>query len=384
MTNNLLLESISRFRYHFGSDPTAAAYAPGRVEILGNHTDYNGGYVMAAAIDKGTVIVGNSAENSDIHLFASDLNRSAQYSAKGFVRDSRNSWSNYVLGVVEQLQKRENPVDGFRASIKSDVPIGAGLSSSAAMEVATALLLKQLYPYDLDKMSIAQLCQRAENEFVGVSSGLLDPFSSVFGEPYHLLFLDCVTHEHEQIPLPRHDLSLVICDSLAKHSLVGGDYNTRRAECMAAAAFFHKSLLRDVSVEEFDALKSELLDNERKRAQHILDENARVLAARVALKTGDADALGRLMTASHMSSRTLFENSTPELDFLVNTANALPGCLGSRLTGGGWGGATVNLVENVHVDEFKTKLAETYRTHTGKLPPIFVSAISDGAHVLPV
>jgi len=372
--SELLTNTVKHYTDHFGQQPQAAAYAPGRVEILGNHTDYNGGYVMSAAIDKGTVLVGSALADGNISLFAADLKSTADYKAGDFQRDAKRGWANYILGVVQQLQASGRTIGGFEATVHSIIPLGAGLSSSAALEVATALLLKQLYPYELDRMEIALLCQRAENQFVGVNSGLLDQFSSVFGAPDNLLFLDCVTRENEQLGLPRHDLSLVICDSLAKHSLVGGDYNTRRSECMAAAAHFGKELLRDVTLEEFNARKHELPENQRKRAQHVIEENGRVLEARAGLKAGNAELLGELMTRSHNSSRYLFENSTPELDFLVDTAQTLPGCLGCRLTGGGWGGATVNLVEQQHVAEFSAALAEKF--------PVFVSAISDGAHTL--
>ena len=382
--SDLLEFAAAKYEEQFGKSPEAAAYAPGRVEILGNHTDYNGGYVMAAAIDKGTVLVGGQLGDGEISLHAIDLNRSASFNYSSFTRDSRNSWANYVLGVVQQLKNADIEGGGFTAAISSRIPMGAGLSSSAAMEVATTFLLKQLYPFDLERMEIAKLCQRAENQFVGVSSGLLDQFSSTFGAPDNLLFLDCVTFEHEQLALPRTDLSLVICNSESSHSLTGGDYNTRYGECMAAAAFFGKKLLRDVTIEEFNAKKAELPENQSKRAQHIIEENGRVLEARAALKAGDSALLGQLMTRSHMSSRYLFENSTQELDFLVDTAIELPGCLGSRLTGGGWGGATVSLVENEHVDSFTLSLVEAYTAHAGKVPRVFVSAISDGAHILPI
>ena len=183
---DLLSSAIDSFTDRFVGQPAFAAYAPGRVEILGNHTDYNGGYVMSAAIDRGTILVGTPSDDDTIRLFAADLNRFAEYDSANFEREARNGWANYVLGVVQQLQKAGVDVRGFSAAVHSIIPMGAGLSSSAAMEVATAFLLKQAYPYTMDKMDIALLCQRAENQFVGVSSGLLDQFSSVFGAPDHL------------------------------------------------------------------------------------------------------------------------------------------------------------------------------------------------------
>jgi galactokinase len=378
--NELLGSALENFQQHFGRPPDAAAYAPGRVEMLGNHCDYNGGYVMAAAIDRGTIVTGTIEDSEAISLLALDFNRTAHFVSSSFVKETNNTWANYILGVVDQLHRAGVPVEGFKAVVTSTIPMGAGLSSSAAMEVATALLLKQLYPYEMDLMDVAKLCQRAENQFVGVNSGLLDQFSSAFGAPDNLLFLDCFTFEHEQLPLPRPGLCLVVCDSMASHSLVGGDYNTRRAECMEAAAHFGKDLLRHVSLEEFNARKDELPENQRKRAQHVLDECQRCLEARRALKEGNAERFGQLMYESHRSSRYLFENSTPELDFLVDTASTLPGCLGSRLTGGGWGGATVNLVEKSHADRFIEALSSAYKNYCGQIPTVFVSAISNGAH----
>jgi galactokinase len=326
--------------------------------------------VMSAAIDKGTIVAGSRTDDNVIKLYAADIHKSVRIAAGEIRRNVDETWSNYVLGVALQIQQLGIAVSGFNAAIHSNVPLGAGLSSSASLGVSAAFFLKQIYPFELDKMDIALLVQRSENQFVGVSSGLLDQFSSVFGSPDHLLFLDCLTKEHERLKLSRHDLSLVICDSLAKHSLLGGDYNTRRAECMAAAAHFGKELLRDVTIDDFETRKHELPDNQRKRAQHVIDENARVLQ--------------ELMIKSHYSSRYLFENSTPELDFLVDIAKDLPGCLGCRLTGGGWGGATINLVEDQYVKLFSEALSDKYKQFSGKDAPVFVSAISDGAHEVAV
>ena len=246
--SNTVDSAVQAYQEQFGSRPTAAALAPGRVEIMGNHTDYNGGYVLPAALDRGTAVVGEATGDDTITLFAADFGRRAVFSANDIKRDPQNSWASYVLGVVQQLQMHGVPMGGFRAVLRSDVPAGAGLSSSAALEVATAFFLQQLFPYDMDPMEIARLCQRAENQFVGVNCGILDQFSSVFGRADGLLFLDCLTLEHDSVQMGRDDIAIVICDSAVKHALTGGDYNTRRAECMAAAAHFGKPLLREVDV----------------------------------------------------------------------------------------------------------------------------------------
>ena len=380
--NKLVESAVAAYTRQFGAAPTTAAMAPGRVEIMGNHTDYNGGFVLPAALDKATVVAGSAADGDTITLYAADFRRTAKFKLSELKRDPQNSWASYVLGVVDQLQRQGVPLGGFSAVIHSDVPGGAGLSSSAALEVATAFFLKQLFPYEATPMEIAQLCQRAENDFVGVPCGILDQFSSVFGIEGGLLFLDCLTLEHSAVKMGRADIALVICDSNVKHAHAGGDYTTRRAECMAAAAFFGKPLLRDVSWEEFEARKSELPENQRKRAEHVLTEDQRVLSMRDAAQRGDTDAMGRLMAEGQASCRDLFENTSPEIDLLADMAAQLPGCIGAKMTGGGWGGCTINLVYTDAVDEFCRTLAADYKERTGTVASVYACRAAQGAHAV--
>ncbi len=380
----LVADTAAAYKWRFGAAPTTAAFAPGRVEIMGNHTDYNGGFVLPAALDKGTVVAGEATGDDTISLHAADFRRDASFSATDIVKDPQNSWANYMLGVVKQLQSEGVPVRGFRAVIHSDVPGGAGLSSSAALEVATALFLQQLFPFDRDPMQIARLCQKAENEFVGVPCGILDQFSSVFGVRDGLLFLDCLTLEHSTVKMGRDDIAIVICDSGVKHAHAGGDYPTRRAECMAAAAHFGKPLLRDVTWEEFVAGEGELPENQRKRARHVLLEDKRVLAMREAVGRGDTARMGELLAEGHASCRDLFQNSAPEIDFLVATADTLPGCIGAKMTGGGWGGCTINLVYTDAVPEFNRALAARYQVKTGREAHIYACRAAAGARAVKV
>ncbi len=380
----LVDNAVAAYTRRFGQAPQAAAFAPGRVEIMGNHTDYNGGFVLPAALDKGTVVAGSLTGDDTITLNAADFRREASFSAKELQADPQNSWASYVLGVVQQLQRDGVNVLGFNAIIHSDVPGGAGLSSSAALEVATALFLQQLFPYDRDPMQIARLCQRAENEFVGVQCGILDQFSSVFGVQDGLLFLDCLTLEHSMVKMGRDDIAVVICDSAVKHALTGGDYNTRRAECMAAAAHFGKPLLREVTWEEFTARVNELPENQRKRARHVLTEDRRVLAMREAAQKGDTVQMGQLLAEGHASCRDLFENSTPEIDLLVAEAVTLPGCIGAKMTGGGWGGCTVNLVFADAVAEFGRELTARYKVKTGHDAHVYACRAAQGARAVKV
>lgn len=377
--------SLQAYRDHFGADAAYAAVAPGRVELMGNHTDYNGGYVLPAALDKATAVVGSPSADGKIRLFALDLNETLEVDipASGEMPKSK-SWADYVVGVVDQLRKIGVEVGGFNAVIHSDVPTGAGLSSSAALEVSTAFFLRQLHPFEMAPMELALMCQRVENQFVGVNSGILDQFSSTFGKRDSLLFLDCLTLDHDTVKMGRDDIAIVICDSRVKHALTGGDYNTRRAECMAAAAHFGKNLLREVDWDEFVAREFELPEEQCKRARHILTENQRVLDMRDAVAAANVDAISRLLAAAHASNRDLFENSTEEQDFLVEAADSVEGCLGGKLTGGGWGGCTVNFVYEAAVDDFCREVAARYRAKFGVDASIYPCKASDGARVVAV
>lgn len=383
-----MLETIAAataaYKNRFHQAPKVGAVAPGRIEVLGNHTDYNGGLVLAAAIDRVAVVVGESLDGGEIIIHAPDIDDEATCSAYELSPNRKHSWANYVIGVADELRRAHATVGGFQAVVHSEVPVGSGLSSSAALEVASALFLLQMYPTDLDPMELARLCQRAENNFVGVNSGLLDQFSSVFGAKGSFLFLDCYSLEHRTVPLADDRVVLIVCDSMDVHSLTSGHYNERRRECEAAAEHFGRKLLREVTDGEYEAGRMDLPENVRKRADHVMAENHRVTAGITCAERGDLAGLGRAMLESHRSSRDLFENSTPALDFLVETAAAIPGCYGARLTGGGWGGATVNLVDAAHSDAFRAELAAQFERKYSRVTQTFVCAIADGARMVTV
>lgn len=349
----------------------ASGYAPGRVELLGNHTDYNQGVVLAAAIDRGLTVTGTRRSDGVISI-ASELSNSSVEVPPGdrSPRPSR-SWANYPLGVVQQFELAGHRIGGFDAIVSGDVPAGAGLSSSAAFEVATAGFLMALHGIRLEPMAIAKLCQRAENEFVGVRSGLLDQATSVFGRANHVVHLDFQSGEIRTIPFPA-DVSLLIANSGTQHQLSQSEYNTRREECAAAAMALGVSSLREVSSAQLETARRTLDPILFRRAAHIAGENERVAQALDALEHHDAARLGSLMNASHESSRVNFENSTPALDRLVQVARTLPGVLGSRLTGGGFGGGTVILVET----EAAAATAQEMARHS---PLAFVCRTADGA-----
>lgn len=358
MNESLLHEGAQRFRERFGQQPKVAAIAPGRVEILGNHTDYNGGGVLTVAIDRYVAMFGARGDENTVALFSEALQVETGFTLDGIEPDAEHRWADYIKGVLVELRRLGVEVGGFNAYIGGDLPIGAGVSSSAALELAAALLIQGLYPYEMDNMEMARLCQRAENHFVGMPCGLLDQFSSLFGQKNAALFLDCRTLEHRAYSLGDDAPLIALCDSGVKHRLVEGEYRSRRQQCESAARKLGERLGREidtlcqVSSQELDAHQGALDEVEEKRARHVILEHERVLNGAEALKRDDLALLGEMMFESHASSRDLFENSCPELDALVEIAREAPGCVGAKLTGGGFGGATVNLVVRDQADAF--------------------------------
>jgi len=346
--------------------------------LLGNHTDYNQGVVLAAAIDRGLTVAGSSRDDEQIVFTSTALERRVEAPLRAITRLTEDAWANYPLGVAREMMVEGFSLRGFNAEISGDLPAGGGLSSSAAFEVATALFLAKLHQLDIPPLVLAKLCHRAENNFVGVQSGLLDQATSVFGRADQVVYLDCRSEEVSTIPLP-HDISLIIADSGRTHSLVAGEYNARRAECAAAAERLGVSSLRDVSWAEVKRFRGPLPPILRSRALHIAGENERVLQAVEGLRAGDAAKIGMLMNASHESSRINFENSTPGLDLLVQFATKIPGVLGARLTGGGFGGSTVTMVRSAAAPAVINRLTQAYRERTGIDPLPFATKAAAGA-----
>jgi galactokinase len=353
------------------------AYAPGRVELLGNHTDYNDGVVLSAAIDRGVTMDGELSGNSILLLQSDGPQVRHDLDYRWPEPLTTNKWANYPLGVVRMLLEEGYEVPGFSAQITSTLPTGAGLSSSAALEVATCLLIEKLADYSLEPMARAKLCRRAENEFVGVNCGLLDQASSVFGEENAAIYLDCRAESVSTVPFPT-GLALLITDSGVKHQLTGGEYNERREQCFEAARILGVQALRDATTEQL--LAADMPELTRRRALHVTGEIERVLAGVEFLRAGDGAAFGRLMFESHESSRTNFENSTEELDVLVEIARSIPGIYGSRLTGGGFGGATVSLIDPAQAEAIISALTSQYKRRTGIDCPTYLTALAAGAN----
>lgn len=348
-------------------------FAPGRAELLGNHTDYNEGFVLAIAVDRGTTIQGQARSDRTIHLHTHELGKTEIVALDGLASEKVAPWSRYVLGVVDQFRHNDLPVEGFEAKISSNLPLGAGLSSSASIENATLLFLSQAFGARLQPMQMAHLSQMAEHDFVGVRCGLLDQIASLMSHAGHATFIDCRTFKVRHVPLP-DKTSLIIANSGVKHALVAGEYNQRRSDCEAAAHALGVKALRDATSAMLESQRSHLADRIYHRALHIVGENERVLEASEVLQRGDVARFGELMFASHESSRVNFENSCPELDLLVETARRTPGIYGARLSGGGFGGSTINLVEAGREDE-------VVRALTAALPDVqcIVTKAANGA-----
>jgi len=354
------------------------AFAPGRVEWLGNHTDYNQGFVLSAALSSGINIEGKSRDDSLVVLHSDQFEGEYRVAIKDIAPIPEKHWANYVIGVVAEFLTADYDISGFDATIHGDVPIGAGLASSAALEVATAFFLKKLNNLVIDDLSLAKMAQSAEHNFAGVRCGLLDQISSIFSKEGKATFIDFRSLEVKNILVPE-GYSLIIVNSGVKHALVAGEYNERRQSCENAAKKLDKSFLRDVDSKELNGKRDLLTEIEYKRAKHIVGENERVLAAIDALEKSDIGAVGRLMFESHESSKKNFENSCSELDFLVDAASDIDGCVGARLSGGGFGGATINLVESKLADSFINSIKKEYKNKYGKEPVVIVTVPSGGA-----
>ena len=384
---NLLEDVRAQFRAVFHAEPLAVAHAPGRVNLLGEHVDYNGGWVLPAAIDRATYVAFGPASGDKVTLHALDLDESERL-ALGSLEAKRatlKSWALYPAGVAWALRGHGLAVKGMRAVFTSDVPRGAGLSSSASVEVAFATAWQTLGGWNLDPMDKARLCQKAENQYVGVNCGIMDQFAAACGQAEHVLLLDCRTLEWERVALPP-GLAVIVADTGVRRELGKSEYNIRRAQCEEAVTVLSGPLpgirqLRDVSVDDFNhhcRLLSPLVE---RRARHVVEENARTQAAVGLLRAGRAAEFGQLMNACHASLRDLYEVSCPELNALAEAAQTIEGCYGARLTGAGFGGCTVNLVAAPATGHFTRELAQRYHQATGRQAEIYVCRAADGAGV---
>ncbi len=375
---------ITRFRAVFARDPDFIARAPGRIEFIGNHTDYNGGPVLGAAIDR-SVWVGLSLRSDGKRRFASDSKKGVLELESGAPLEritGQNSWVNYPLGVLAAMRDSSLPIPGgFDYMAVSNVPMGAGLSSSAAIELSSGLVFLKATGTELGREALVKLGRKAENEFVGVPCGILDQGVSGFGKKDHLVYIDCRGPRFDTVPLPAGS-NFWIFNTHTKHALIDGLYAARHQECMEAAKVIGVGLLVDATPAMLAGAEQKLSRTTFKRARHVIDEIARVAAAVSALEKGDLAAVGKLLLASHRSSRTWFENSCPELDFLVDNLESEPGVYGARLTGGGFGGAAMALTTDAFGDEAGQRVSDAYLAKFGSRPEIIHARTGDGASLI--
>jgi galactokinase len=393
-------EVKSFFQSTFGAPPVHVVRAPGRLELLGNHTDYNGGLVMSLAVNKYVYIAASPRKDAQIELASTSFPQRDKFFVDRIEKNPATPWANYTKGVLLKLRARGVNFSGFSAVIHGTIPFGAGLSSSAALEMATALIIRELFPFTLsehgvdappqrqngvltpltpaEKLRLAKVGQAAESEVVGVRCGLLDQISSMFGKEGQVIQTDFLTNSVQHDPMPA-GVAVIVADSAVKHDLSAGEYNELRAYCEAAARKLGVQFLRFVDLGTLEASREKLTLREYQCAMHIVGENHRVTYGERALREGDIYQFGQYLLQSHASSRENFKNSTAELDTLVDIAQRLPGCYGSRLTGGGFGGATINLVQHDAAEEFKRKLAQEYFKRANVRTEPWIARVVDGA-----
>ncbi len=371
-----------RFEQEFSSTARVSVRAPGRVNLLGEHTDYNDGFVFPAAIDREIQVLAAPRDDRQVHACSADFAQKSTFDLSDFGSDSGATWSNYLRGVVSEYRKRGFEVPGMNLLISGNVPIGAGLSSSAALEVAVAEAVRVLGGFEIEKTEMALLCQAAEREFVGVQCGIMDQFISTLAQKGTALFLDCRDLSFSLVPI-RFDAKIVVCDSRVQRTLGASEYNKRRAACEETVSLLQPRLggikaLRDVRLDQLEENRSLLSEHHYRAAHHVISENERVLRGVELLKTNHIGSFGDLLYQSHESLKNDYQVSCRELDLLVDLARAQTGILGARMTGAGFGGCTVNLVRTEEVERFQKEVSRGYEQKTGREPIIYTCVPSQG------
>ncbi len=368
------------FFAHFGELPRWIVRAPGRVNLLGEHTDYNDGFVLPMAIDRAIWIALRPREDRIVAVHSIDYGDMASFALDN-LRYQESGWVEYLKGTAWSLEEAGHRLRGWEGVLVGDVPRGAGLSSSAALEMVTARAFAALEDFAWDASAMAKLGQRAENQWVGVNCGIMDQLISAAGHADHALLIDCRSLAAESVPLPP-GVVVTILDTSTRRGLVDSAYNERRAQCEAAARHFGVKALRDVSVEQFERAAEGLEETTRRRAKHVVSENARTLEAAAAMRAGDAAQLGLLMNQSHESLRDLYEVSSDALNAMVESAQAQPACYGARMTGAGFGGCAMALVNAEYVESFVRETELAYSRRTGHTPAVYVCHATNGAEVV--
>ena len=369
----------------FGHAPRWVVAAPGRVNLIGEHTDYNEGFVLPMAIDRHIVIAADSNTSREVTLHSETTGETASFGVHPKVERGEPGWSNYVRGVIAGFQERKKKVPGFDAVIESTLPYGGGLASSAALEVATATLLEAITGQTLDPIAKALLCQRAEHDFAGVPCGIMDQFTSILARENHALLLDCRSRTTTPVRMTNPEVTVLIINTNIRHKLAESEYAKRRSQCEAAARALKVAALRDATPEALDRARKRMEPVVFRRARHVITENERTLQMARAIQASDWLAVGQLMYASHASLRDDYEVSCPELDTVVEVAQAMgaaAGVIGCRMTGGGFGGCAVSLVKTDQVQRITRALDAAYEKKTGRQTTIFSSRPAAGARIL--
>jgi galactokinase len=367
------------FQSKYGEAPTFLIRAPGRVNLIGEHTDYNDGFVLPLAINRAQWTALRPRHDKVVSIYSMNTKETIRFGLDAFDHTS-GGWGEYVKGVAWALQNDGYPLHGWEGIVMGNIPIGAGLSSSAALELSTIKAFSLVSQFDWDPVKMAQLSQVAENNWVGVNCGIMDQITSAMGKEGHALLIDCRSLEIEYVPLPPNTV-IVIMDTSTRRELVDSFYNERRRQCELAAKQFGVRALRDITLDEFTNLEMDLDPITRKRARHVVTENDRVLKSGEAMKLGDAKGLGELMYASHISLRDDFEVSSKELNIMVEIAQAEAGCFGARMTGAGFGGSAVALIHKQDQDEFISIIKKGYKEMTGLNANVYLSSASNGVSV---
>jgi galactokinase len=380
-----ILSIREKFHQVFKEKPLLVR-SPGRVNLIGEHTDYNEGFVLPAAVDKAIYFAIAPGTGKGCVVYAHDLGERHEFSLSGLVK-SPKGWPNYLMGVVDELQKAGCAVSGFHCVFGGDIPIGAGMSSSAAIEAGLAFALNKIFGLGLEPLTLVKLAQKAENEFVGVRCGIMDQFINVFGRPKSVLKLDCRSLDYEYYPFDRQDLRIVLCDTLVKRELASSEYNVRRQQCESGVNLLAKYApglrsLRDVSLELLEAHRPEFDPVVYRRCDYVICENLRVAQACSDLRTNDFNSFGQRMFGSHRGLRDDYEVSSRELDVLVEAASGVKSVLGARMMGAGFGGCTINLVEDSAVEDFEKTVGQAYRSQFGKMPKFYISTLKSGTEVI--
>ncbi len=376
---------LTKFKEVFGSgeEKIFIVRAPGRVNLIGEHTDYNEGFVLPIAINREIIAAFSLRQDRLISLYSSNFSSFCQFCLDRVSCAENVAWANYIKGVIYFLQEKGVKLSGMNMVLEGNIPIGAGLSSSAALEMVTALALQIANGFAMKPVEIVKLCQKAENEFVGVNCGIMDQFASLLSEKNRALFLDCRNLEYKLIPLAQ-EVGIVVCNTGVKRSLAHSKYNERKRECMEGISLLRKFLppinaLRDVTIDDFEKYKHHLPENIRKRCRHVVYENKRVIESVAALEEGELKKFGALMNESHQSLKDDYEVSCEELEVMVKIAREIDGVLGVRMTGAGFGGCTVNLVEKKSIGQFQKTLIKEYEKETGIQPEIYICQAENGA-----